>query len=216
MTDPLAACRNALIVVAHPDDEVLWAGGTIVEHSTIEWLIVALCRESDTDRNPKFYRVARELKGIGIIGDLDDGPEQLPLDDEVVEDAVLALIPRRRFDLVLTHGPRGEYTRHRRHEEVSRAVCNLWRDGRLAAKSLWLFAYGDENATRSPRAIASAHERVQLDRQVRGEKYRLITEVYGFLPDSFEARAVADIEAFWTFTSPADLDAWIKEGGHLS
>jgi len=49
---------RAAVVVAHPDDEILWCGGYILAHPEFHWRVVTLCRASDTDRAPKFRRVS--------------------------------------------------------------------------------------------------------------------------------------------------------------
>jgi LmbE family N-acetylglucosaminyl deacetylase len=204
---------DALIVVAHPDDEVLWAGGLILMHRSVTWTILALCRKSDPDRNPKFFRVAGELGAQGIMGDMDDGPEQHPLPSSDVERMILSLLPQRSFDLVVSHSPVGEYTRHRRHEETSNAVQALWRRGELSSPELWLFAYEDGGGTGDPQPIPDAHRLVSLDGPTHLEKMRLITDVYGFSRDGFEGRAVSSVEAFWTFTTVTELDDWLKQRG---
>ena len=138
------AFGRAAVVVAHPDDETLWAGGLILTHPECRWCVVGLCRAGDPDRAPRFRRALSALGATGALGDLDDGPDQAPLAGPAVEEAVLSLLGRgASLGVVLTHGPRGEYTRHRRHEEVSRAVTALWMDGRLRADALWMFAYED-------------------------------------------------------------------------
>ena len=68
--------KNSAIIVAHPDDETLWAGGTILSNPSWKCYIVCLCRESDKDRATKFYKTLQILGSEGIMGDLDDGPEQ--------------------------------------------------------------------------------------------------------------------------------------------
>ena len=45
--------KKALIIVAHPDDETIWMGGTILKYTELEWTIYSLCRASDKDREPK-------------------------------------------------------------------------------------------------------------------------------------------------------------------
>ena len=35
---------QAAVVVAHPDDEILWCGGYILTHPEFHWRIVSLCR----------------------------------------------------------------------------------------------------------------------------------------------------------------------------
>ena len=139
--------KSVAVIVAHPDDETLWTGGTILSHPSWQWFIVCLCRGSDIDRAPRFYNALKVFKAEGIIGDLDDGPEQKPLRTVTVEDAIMELLPSDRYDLVLTHGLWGEYTSHRRHEEVAKAVMALRESGQLSADELWMFAYEDGGLT---------------------------------------------------------------------
>lgn len=203
--------RSAAVVVAHPDDETLWAGGTILTHPDCRWRIVTLCRASDPDRAPKFQRVLRRLGAAGLMGDLDDGPAQEPLGPVRVRNVVLGMLGEADFDLVLTHGPRGEYTRHRRHEEAARAVVEVWESGALRAGELWMFAYEDAGGAHLPRAAGDAHLRSTLPESVWREKCGIITDVYGFGSDSFEARTTPREEAFYRFRSPADARAWLDK-----
>ncbi len=114
--------KNVAIIVAHPDDETLWAGGVILKHSDWKPFVVCLSRKSDPDRAPKFFKALQMLEADGQIGDLDDAPEQNPLDEELMDKAILELMPSRQFDLIITHNPKGEYTRHIRHEETGKAA----------------------------------------------------------------------------------------------
>lgn len=130
--------KQVAIIVAHPDDETLWAGGTILSHPSWECFIVCLCRGSDLERAPRFKQTLVLLHAEGIMGDLDDGPEQTPIPDFDLQYAILQLLPTTHFDLIITHHPAGEYTRHLRHEETSRAVIELWLAGKITATTLWL------------------------------------------------------------------------------
>ena len=47
--------KSIAVIVAHPDDETLWAGGTILSHPSNKWFIICLCRASDTDRSVRFH-----------------------------------------------------------------------------------------------------------------------------------------------------------------
>ena len=100
--------KSVAIIVAHPDDETLWAGGTILSHPEWEVFILCLCRKSDKNRAPKFYKVLKILGADGIMGDMDDGPEQIPLDNTEVENTILQLLPNRHFNLIITHNLTGE------------------------------------------------------------------------------------------------------------
>jgi LmbE family N-acetylglucosaminyl deacetylase len=198
------------VIVAHPDDETMWAGGAILMHPTWRWDIHALCRGSDPDRAPRFRQALARLGASGRIADLEDGPDQIPLPDALVEQQVLSLVGGSRFDVLVTHSPNGEYTTHRRHIETSNAVAVLWRSGRIETGELWFFAYEDGGGAHPPRALADAHHRTELPRQIWQEKYAIIREVYGFAADSWEARTTPKTEAFWRLTSPDQLAEWMR------
>ena len=191
--------KDAAVIIAHPDDETLWAGGAILMHPEINWTILTLCRLSDPDRSPKFNKAMKALRAEGIMGDLDDGPEQIPLDCHEVKYAITELLPSKNFDLLITHGHGGEYTRHRRHEEVGKAVMTLWENERLFAKEIWRFAYEDGDGRYLPKAVQDADFRIGLPNEIWRKKYDIITKIYGFVPDSFEARSTPRKEAFMCF-----------------
>ena len=191
--------KSVALIVAHPDDETLWAGGTILNNPLWTYFIISLCRKNDEDRAPKFYKVLKILNAKGIMYDLDDGPEQEPLDNKIIQQAVLDLLPQRHFDLIITHNPHGEYTRHLRHEEVSKAVISLWEAGKITARVLWTFAYEDGNKTYLPRAVKQAAIYNVLSESIWLRKYDLMTQTYGFKKDSWEAQTTPKAEAFWVF-----------------
>ena len=192
---------RAAVVVAHPDDETLWCGGYILNHPEFHWRIVTLCRASDPDRAPKFRRVLQRLGAEGEMADLDDGPDQVPLALEQVKETAARLLAGSSYSLILTHGPKGEYTRHRRPEECCRGVVELWQSGNIQTKQLWHFAYEDGGGAYLPRIRGDAERRDMLTESVRLEKYRLITDIYGYATDSWEARTSPREEGFWCFDS---------------
>jgi LmbE family N-acetylglucosaminyl deacetylase len=204
LIDQLIA-KTVLIIVAHPDDETLWAGGLMLNHPSWKCFVVSLCRGSDTDRAPKFYNALNVLKAEGIMGDLDDGPEQKPLDEKVVEDVIIDLLPVKSCDLLITHSPGGEYTSHLRHEETGLAVIKLWKTGVISARELWTFAYDDRNRKHYPLPVENAPIYRKLTKHIWLRKFRIITETYGFEKDSWEAQTTPKSEAFWQISNKSDL-----------
>src|SRR5678816_118150 len=92
--------KAAAVIVAHPDDETLWAGGTILSQPSWRCFIITLCRASDSERAPKFFQALERLGADGKMGDLDDGPEQVPLTENEVQETILQLLPPNHFDLI--------------------------------------------------------------------------------------------------------------------
>jgi LmbE family N-acetylglucosaminyl deacetylase len=191
--------KSIAVIVAHPDDETLWAGGTILEHPKDRWFVVCLCRASDSDRAPRFYNALKLLKAGGIMGNMDDGPNQLPLDEKDLENEILRLLPGTHFDLIITHASSGEYTKHLRHEEVNKAVVTLWNNEKITANELWTFAYEDDNKAYFPKAIETADIFKSLSEKIWLRKYKLITKTYGFRDSSWESQTTPKSEAFWQF-----------------
>ena len=196
--------KTVAFIVAHPDDETLWAGGTILSHSSWKCFIVCLSRKNDEERATKFYKALKILKSEGVMGDLDDGPDQKQLDETEVERTILALLPKKHFDVIISHSPSGEYTRHIRHEEVGRAVIQLWQTGKISASELWIFAYEDGNKDYYPRPIDNATILRLLTKQIWSIKYSIMTGTYGFEKNSWEAQTTPLAEAFWQLTDPQE------------
>jgi LmbE family N-acetylglucosaminyl deacetylase len=202
--------KTVAVIVAHPDDETLWTGGTILSHPSWQWFIACLCRGSDSDRAPKFLKTLQILESGGMMGDLDDGPEQRPLDENEVEHTILQLLPSRHFDLIISHNPSGEYTRHIRHEETSKAVIKLWYAGKISANELWTFAYEDGDKKYYPRPVKTASVFHVLTEKIWLKKYSIITKTYGFEKNSFEAETAPRAESFWRFKNPYDAQEWLN------
>jgi hypothetical protein len=143
-----------------------------------------------------------QLKAEGEMADLDDSPEQAPLPLDLVQATVISLLGGHSYDMLLTHGPKGEYTRHRRHEECCQSVVNLWKSSDIRTKNLLLFAYEDGDRAYLPRVRKDADQRYVLKENIWREKRRLIMDVYGYGEESWEARSTPREEGFWRFNSP--------------
>ena len=151
---------RAAVIVAHPDDEILWAGGAILARPDWDWFVLTLCRAQRPRPRPAIRpnpaNLCRQM-AKWLIWTM--APSRRPWPPTWSQQTILASLPQRRFDRVLTHGPAGEYTRHRRHEEVCRAVVALWQAEKLTARRLWMFAYEDGGRQYLPRPRTDAHVR---------------------------------------------------------
>ena len=192
---------RALCVVAHPDDETIWMGGTILKNSKWNWTILSLCRRDDDDRMPKFKKVCDVYRAMGIISDLDDEILK-PLEIEEVVKKIKENLPSREFDYIFTHGENGEYG-HIRHKEIHRAVKLMTGRGELKCKKELYFSYkpgkgrDPHNAEmRIPVVDNKSDFIIELGRNVHGRKIEIVNKLYGFNEGIFEVLACGSKEGF--------------------
>lgn len=192
---------KALMIVAHPDDEVIWAGGLILKNPDWSWTIISLCRADDPDRAPKFEKACKILNSKPIIADLDDESGE-PLKQTIIKEKILSEIQGKKFDKVFTHGKNGEYG-HIRHLDIHKAVTSLFKNKRLAAKELWYFDYvhgkeksGHDNKTIIPIPNKNGDLIVELTNKEHKKKLSIVTDIYGYVPPIIETQACAKQEAF--------------------
>jgi LmbE family N-acetylglucosaminyl deacetylase len=195
---------KALVIVAHPDDETIWCGGTILSHPDWNWTVLSLCRKDDKDRAPKFRRACRELGARCAISDLEDEQPERPLASlDEVKSRVRAMLDRlgagSRFDVVFTHGANGEYD-HNRHIEVHRAVVEMLKQKQLSSKQVLFFDYrldkSGEFCVPAARRARGADVTKKLRKDLLKKKCLLTTSAYKFNRESFEAKSCSRIERF--------------------
>jgi len=192
---------KALCIVAHPDDETIWMGGTILKHDDWDWTILCLCRKNDSDRMPKFKKVCSFYKAKAIISDLDD--ETLaPISTEEIIEKINKNLPEKEYDYIFTHGENGEYG-HIRHKEIHKAVGEMISSGLLKCNKTYYFSYipGGLSAPHDPELKIPIPNKdadlfVELDEEIYEDKVKLVTDVYGFQNGIFETLSCNKEEAF--------------------
>jgi len=107
--------KNLLYIVAHPDDESLWVGGTIhalnkSENYNVHVLCLwGLLEQPDGYREESFYKATKECKGSYVFTERNG---EHPIEHGL---RVLNLSPED-VDLVITHPPYGDEHQHPHHK----------------------------------------------------------------------------------------------------
>jgi len=140
---------NAIAVVAHHDDHILWMGGMIQRMKSFgwHWTLIAMCAP-DPDRRAYFTRCSDALgvesQSMGFH-DYMDGPAFKRNSREKMRDDLVGAIRGKAFDFVFTHSrdPDGEYGFHANHCEVETVVTSLVKSGELGRgpASIAYFSY---------------------------------------------------------------------------
>lgn len=188
---------RALVLVAHPDDETIWMGGTILAHRSVRWTIYSLCKKNDSERAPKFRHATKMLYARGIISDLEDDNDRMSIKElsRRAEKILTKKLPKKFFDYIFTHGRDGEYG-NLRHKGVHRAVKNLLRAKKLRATKSYCFAYQMASNDKSAVPKKKADFETKLSESVFNKKVRIIKDIYGFKPNSFEYMSCSKTERF--------------------
>ena len=190
--------KKILVIVAHPDDETIWMGGTLLKNKD-NWdiTIISLCRKDDKDRAPKFKIVCDKLNAKCFISDLDDSEQRDFKEiskDEIIK-RILQFTEVKNYDYIFTHGENGEY-RHVRHIEVHNAVIEMLNKKLLSAKKIFFFSYLKDEKNGICYVNENAHKLIRLKNIYFKEKMQLIQEIYGFEENSFESKCCMNTEAF--------------------
>ena len=117
--------KEILVIIAHPDDETIWAGGALLK-TKFNKTILCLCRKNDKERFIKFKKACRILNAKSYISNLDDSEKGYykKISSDSIIKRILKITKGKNYDYIFTHGKNGEYN-HIRHIEIHNAVIEM-------------------------------------------------------------------------------------------
>ena len=192
--------EDALVIVAHPDDETIWMGGTIARNKGWNWTIISLCRASDKDRKPKFEKVCKMYNARGIILDLDDETSAM-IEQKKIIGEIKKSLPAKKYKFVFTHGENGEYG-HIRHLEAHKAVKKMISEKEIESEKFYCFDYEKGKNIPypdlvPPKPVESADLVVNLSAEELELKRQIVRDVYGYPNENgFELMSCNKMESF--------------------
>lgn len=115
--DLLRHGNRGLLVVAHPDDETLWCGGLLIRHWVLWDVVCCSIPRRDPIRAWKFHDAVRVLRP-------DADARVMPFEepDPRVSVPPPVALDLERYDVIVTHGPRGEYG-HAHHIYIGNEIA---------------------------------------------------------------------------------------------
>ena len=118
--------NTAVMIVAHPDDCVIFGWSFMHHHPRLAWSIVYLTYDADHERGAEFRRFWNQRRVpttfLGFRDDFLDQERQALHHWNRVDAAGACWEAVRDADLVLTHSAQGDYG-HIHHQVVYESVC---------------------------------------------------------------------------------------------
>ena len=120
-----ASQNKNVMIVAHPDDEVLWGGANLFKDS---YFVVCLTNNYNPARSNDFREILKFTNNSGIILNYPDAENNVRDDWSEVQVGILkdlsVILNYKYWDKIVTYGPEGT-TGHFHHKKTSTYVTDL-------------------------------------------------------------------------------------------
>ncbi|MCY0874721.1 MAG: PIG-L family deacetylase [Firmicutes bacterium] len=146
---------NKLMIVAHPDDEVIFGGAHLLQQE--DWKVICVTNGNRERRANEFLTVMDTVGAECEIWSFRD-TYSTHFDREGLKESLAQELAKATYKRVVTHGFKGEYG-HPQHRAIARIVDALVQD------HLYMFSRGDKKL--APEVIEQKWELISLYRSQR-------------------------------------------------
>ena len=130
---------DSIMIVAHPDDEVIWGGSHLLEGN---YLVVCITAGNNQIRAEEFLKAIKATGSKGIMLGYPDKTFNKRNDwkkvDTDIEKDVETLLSLKKWKVIATHNPEGEYG-HIHHIMTSRIVTDVYKEKYQSLDNLYYF-----------------------------------------------------------------------------
>lgn len=111
-----------VMIVAHPDDEILWGGDALLKD---KFLVICITNGKNKVRREEFQRAMKETDDYGIILNYSDKVNGVRSnwynEKDAIQKDIAYVLNYKKWDKIITHNPNGEYG-HIHHKNTSNIV----------------------------------------------------------------------------------------------
>ena len=175
---------NSLLIVAHPDDDTIFCGGTMLTYPDWYWTVVCMTEKKGSVRYDEFHKAMEAYRGYGVnINSCHIlGQDDIEQGKRITEKDILPwrkVIQKQGFDpdIVFTHNRRGEYG-HSAHKALSLAVNDLF-------PNIWEFIYPlqDQPYKTKINEVALSKEILEQKNEIFNSFYKSQARIWDVLVD---------------------------------
>ena len=116
---------NKIMIVVHPDDEILWGGATLYKE---KYFVVCLTNGYNLKRAQDFRNILKFTRNGGLILNYPDIQDNIRNNWSDVKNGIIkdmfTLLNYKNWDKIVTHGPDGT-TGHIQHKKLSEYVTEV-------------------------------------------------------------------------------------------
>ncbi len=141
LSDINSSDASKLMIVAHPDDELIWGGGHLLDGG---YFVVCITNGRNKTRKAEFESAIKETGNQGIILEYPDKVNGKRDDWDKVSDNILSdiekIIKLKKWDMVVTHNKDGEYG-HQHHRMTHNIVIKAFESNKCQSQLYFFGKY---------------------------------------------------------------------------